>query len=228
MWYYTRAGEQQGPVEFAALQQMAAGGMLTPQDLVWNEGMPQWASAATIAGLFGAAGESQRQSPFPTAPSEVPLGYYSPQSQPAGYAGYAGFWLRFVAYIVDSIVCFVAGLLIGAVIGAIFGAMGAMRSKEGALTLQVVAQLTGIAVVWLYYALQESSAAQATLGKRMLSLRVTDLNGNRISFGRATGRYFGKYISAIILCIGFMMAGFTERKQALHDQMAGTLVFRTA
>jgi uncharacterized RDD family membrane protein YckC len=57
-----------------------------------------------------------------------------------------------------------------------------------------------------------------------LGLVVTDLDGQRISFGKASGRHFGKIISSLILCIGFIMAGFTERKQALHDIMAGTLV----
>jgi uncharacterized RDD family membrane protein YckC len=79
---------------------------------------------------------------------------------------------------------------------------------------------------WLYYALLESSTWQATLGKKALGLEVTDVEGRRISFGRATGRFFAKIISALILFIGFIMAGFTERKQALHDMIAGTLVIR--
>jgi len=79
---------------------------------------------------------------------------------------------------------------------------------------------------WLYYALLESSAWQATLGKKALGLEVTDMQGMRISFGRATGRFFAKIISSIILFIGFIMAGFTEKKQALHDMIAGTLVIR--
>ncbi len=72
----------------------------------------------------------------------------------------------------------------------------------------------------------ESSPNQATLGKMALSLKVTDMNGERVTFGRATGRHFGKYVSAIILLIGFMMAGWTAKKQALHDMMAGTLVVK--
>jgi uncharacterized RDD family membrane protein YckC len=79
---------------------------------------------------------------------------------------------------------------------------------------------------WLYYAIFESSSWQATLGKKALGLEVTDLAGNRISFGRATGRFFAKIISTLILFIGYIMAGFTEKKQALHDILAGTLVIR--
>ena len=70
----------------------------------------------------------------------------------------------------------------------------------------------------------ESSSKQATLGKLALGIVVTDLNGNRISFGRATGRYFGKIVSGMIFAIGYIMAGITERKQALHDIMASCLV----
>jgi len=79
---------------------------------------------------------------------------------------------------------------------------------------------------WLYEAFMESSSYQATLGKMIFGMKVTDLNGNRISFGRATGRHFAKWLSAMILGIGYIMVGFTERKQGLHDLLAGTLVRR--
>ena len=69
-----------------------------------------------------------------------------------------------------------------------------------------------------------SSEKQATVGKMVLGMVVTDVNGGRISFGRATGRHFAKWLSALILGIGFLMAAFTERKQALHDMIADTLV----
>ena len=82
-------------------------------------------------------------------------------------------------------------------------------------------------VWWLYFALMESSPHQGTLGKLALGLKVTDLNGDGpISFGRATGRHFSKILSVVILGIGFIMAGFTARKQALHDLIAGCLVLR--
>ena len=74
---------------------------------------------------------------------------------------------------------------------------------------------------WLYWALMESSAWQATLGKKLFGLKVTDLQGRRISFARASGRYFGK-----IVFVGFIMVAFTEKKQALHDMIAGCLVVK--
>ena len=79
---------------------------------------------------------------------------------------------------------------------------------------------------WLYFAMLESGKSQATVGKRVLGLQVTDRQGVRVSFGRATGRFFAKLISALPFDIGFMMAGWTQRKQALHDMIADTLVVR--
>jgi uncharacterized RDD family membrane protein YckC len=79
---------------------------------------------------------------------------------------------------------------------------------------------------WLYFAWMESSEHQATLGKMALGLIVTDLNDQRVSFGRATGRFFAKIITSYTFFIGYIMAGFTEKKQALHDMIASTLVLR--
>ena len=79
---------------------------------------------------------------------------------------------------------------------------------------------------WLYFAIMESSAKQGTLGKMAVGLVVTDKRGKRLTFGRATGRYFAKWISGKILIIGYIMAAFTEKKQALHDIIAGTMVYQ--
>lgn len=122
---------------------------------------------------------------------------------------------RFVAYFIDSLILTVALFIIGLIIGFLFRAPGAV---ETFLTL------LNIVVVWLYFALMESSENQATIGKAAVSIKVTDMHGNRIGFGKATGRYFGKILSTLILFIGFIMIGFNDKRQALHDQMAGTLV----
>jgi len=80
-------------------------------------------------------------------------------------------------------------------------------------------------LTWFYFAGLESMAG-ATLGKMVLGLSVTDEQGNNISFLRATGRYFAKIISALILCIGYIMVAWDGRKQGLHDKIAGTLVVK--
>jgi uncharacterized RDD family membrane protein YckC len=85
----------------------------------------------------------------------------------------------------------------------------------------------GLVLGWLYYAGMESSEHQGTLGKMALGLVVTDINGQRLSFGRASGRFFARIITSFVpLGIGFIMAGFTEKKQALHDMIASCLVLR--
>lgn len=85
----------------------------------------------------------------------------------------------------------------------------------------------GILIYWLYFAFSQSSSAQATLGQRALNLRVTDLNGRRMGFGRATGRYFASILSGLLMLFGYLMNLFTSRRQTLHDIIAGTLVYRS-
>lgn len=149
---------------------------------------------------------------------------------------YAGFWKRFAAYLIDTIIvgCFVG--VVSMIFGiGMFGSMAAMDAQSmseeeaAAMAAGIIGGMGLFIVVmvvaqWLYFALMESSSKQGTLGKMALGIVVTDLNGNRISFGRATGRYFGKILSTLIFYIGYIMAGFTEKKQALHDMVAGCLV----
>jgi uncharacterized RDD family membrane protein YckC len=152
---------------------------------------------------------------------------YPPQPNYPYPPRYAGFWLRFFALIMDLVILVLLGFITGAIIGIVAVLInGGSLSEDALSSLGVFANIVGIIIGWLYYALMESSRKQATLGKMALGIYVTDLNGNRISFGKATGRYFGKIISALILYIGFIMAGFTEKKQALHDIMAGCLVLK--
>lgn len=113
--------------------------------------------------------------------------------------------------------------LIAFFFGLVCGAAGVEETGGDALGAIIT-----LGIPWLYYALMESSVKQATLGKMALGIVVTDLAGNRISFGRATGRYWAKLISALTLLAGFVMAGFTAKKQALHDMIAGCLVVTKA
>lgn len=137
---------------------------------------------------------------------------------------YAGFWLRALAYTLDSLL---VGIVIGfAVLRPLMERAGIPQDNPWVLftgnSRQIVAINLLVAMAgWLYWALLESSAWQATLGKRVFGLQVTDLAGRRVSFARASGRHFGKLIFP-----GFILAGFTEKKQALHDMMAGCLVIR--
>jgi uncharacterized RDD family membrane protein YckC len=171
--------------------------------------------------------------PLAAAP---PYGYVASPAFPA--MAYAGFWLRVVAYLIDGLLAGI-GFSVLALIGVAMVGVGHFKDfAQGANNpddfftpdvIGIVFVLAAVAVVmvWLYYAGMESSIYQGTLGKMALGLIVTDLDGRRISFGRATGRYFSKLITGLIpLGIGYAMAGFTEKKQALHDMIASCLVLR--
>jgi uncharacterized RDD family membrane protein YckC len=152
---------------------------------------------------------------------------------------YAGFWLRLVAFFIDGLILGIPFLLV--VIVAIFflGGFGLMMRRNpvdphvaaaliGPLILgYLLVMLLFVLLEWLYFAGMQSSERQATFGKAVMSLKVTDAEGRRLSFGHATGRFFAKIVSGLIpFGIGYIMAGFTAKKQALHDMIAGTLVLR--
>jgi uncharacterized RDD family membrane protein YckC len=155
---------------------------------------------------------------------------------------YAGFWLRAVAYLLDALIVgvvtvpIIIGLAVITGLSAAVGAMGSNGSENDPaalfatagfvmfLCLLVVIMLVGL---WLYYALLESSAWQGTVGKKVLGLIVTDLDGRPVTFARASGRFFSRLITGLVpLMIGYILAGITAKKQALHDMIAGTLVLR--
>jgi len=145
---------------------------------------------------------------------------------------YAGFWKRFVACIIDQIILSAVSLVLLIPFIGLLG-IGALQSSDfndasvSFIFALIGAYLTAIVLMfiiqWLYYAIMESRKG-ATFGKMALGIVVLDMNGRPISFGRATGRYFGKFLSSLILGIGYIIAGFTQQKQALHDILAGCLV----
>ena len=144
---------------------------------------------------------------------------------------YAGFWQRLIAYLIDS---FLIGSVQLMILLPFLGVVGLgflgfeMQDSPGIILLIVACCVVwatfGFFTKWLYYALMESSSQQATVGKIVLRLKVTDLRGERITFARATGRYFGRILSGLLLGVGFLMAAFTQQKQTLHDIIAATLV----
>jgi uncharacterized RDD family membrane protein YckC len=159
----------------------------------------------------------------PSDPTAVPPPPPAWASGPSGAPPiqYGGFWIRVVAYIIDAIlVNIVLGLLT-----AITGLRLIIYRATDHFDL-LLPTLTPLVVSWLYFALMESSERGATIGKMAVGLRVVTDQGRRLSFANATGRYFAKFISALILGIGFIMIAFTERKRGLHDMIASTLVVK--
>lgn len=170
---------------------------------------------------------------------------YGTQGNAALPLRHAGFLLRFVAYFIDRLIVgfisFVVILPMLAIFGISLFSMSRVTDLSNfeslddgakfALIMGVIAAysifiIIAVTISWLYYSLMESSQRQATLGKLAAGIKVTDINGNRISFLQATGRYFAKILSGLMFGIGYLMIIFTEKKQGLHDILAGTLVVR--
>jgi len=152
---------------------------------------------------------------------------------------YAGFWIRFLAFLVDTVVI---NTLMWVMILPLLGALGLSITSlndinnfdfhdEESLAIFLLSVIPALVTVnllitWMYYALLQSGPRQATIGKMALGIIVIDVNGNRMTFARASLRYFSKIISSFIMMIGYIMAAFTEKKQALHDIIANTYVVK--
>ena len=179
---------------------------------------------------------SSSAAPFAASATPPPTAVSAPVSAPLPYAG---FWIRLAAYFIDGVILGIPFGLVVIILMFLLGGFGLMMRRNpvdpraaaalaGPLILGLLlGMLFFVGLQWLYFAGMESSERQATFGKAAMSLRVGDLEGRRLSFAHATGRFFAKIVSGLIpLAIGYIMAGFTEKKQALHDMIAGTLVLR--
>lgn len=132
----------------------------------------------------------------------------------------AGFWIRFVAVLIDGVVLLVAqGILFSAGWMVSGGSTGGGMAVKGVVNVfgTLLGAAYGIIFHWLW---------GQTLGKMALQIKVVSMDGGPLTFGQAAGRYFATFLSAIILCIGFIMAGIRTDKRALHDLLAGTRVIR--
>lgn len=174
---------------------------------------------------------SQAAAPARAYAVAPPIAYVAAPAVP-----YGGFWIRFLAHLIDHIIlgAVAAPLFFITVLPSIIRiAQQAERDQEPSPELIIAIISSAFVYIalafvgqWLYEALLTSSSWQGTIGKRVVRLKVVDEAGNRISFGRATGRFFAKILSSMFFCIGFIMIGFTERKTGLHDMLAGTRVLR--
>ncbi|NNE86428.1 MAG: RDD family protein [Alphaproteobacteria bacterium] len=136
---------------------------------------------------------------------------------------YAGFWLRLIAAAIDSGIL----LIVVWILGLIFDVDITTPVHEGAdFYVFRLFQLVALFTIWLYYAVMESAVTQATIGKMIMGLYVTDLEGERVAFSRASIRYWMRYVSIVIFFLGFVIAAFTRQKQALHDKVANCLVLK--
>ena len=231
-WHYADRNHQQcGPVDDAELVRLFRNGDIGLDSLVWHSALPQWQALGDFSESLGL------QAAAPVSPASPASPYVPPASEVlgeepvinGGEVVYAGFWKRVAAYTIDSIVVGMVGGIMGGVIGGVLGVMllgggGTSANTSGMLIIQGLANLAGIALGVAYFGWMHSSSSMATLGKMAIGIKVVREDGTRISFLRGMGRYFALIVSSIPLGLGFVMAGFTERKRALHDMMCDTVV----
>jgi uncharacterized RDD family membrane protein YckC len=235
-----------GPFTRAQVAEKLQSGEIALTDLAFVEGIgfAEWTPLRDVLARIDGPAVAPPPAPISVQPPGVPGYSYAATMAPPSHLAYAGFWIRFVAYLIDgliiSIVVFIAAFVISMVFMVIGSALGtgfknysgsdSNNTNPAAVVMMGLMELaiwaTVIGASWLYFAKMESGPGQATIGKRAMGLQVTDIAGQRIGFGRASGRFFGKIVSAMTFYIGFIMAAFTERKQALHDMIAGTLVVK--
>jgi len=255
-WYYADAGRQVGPVEDAQLDDLLRSGAVRDDTLIWREGMANWqphsavrgpakpvpipAAAVPIAAETRFCSECGR--PFP-AHEMVTIGtatvcaqckpLYMQRvregGQPIGVRRYAGFWIRFVARIIDGIILMVVGFIINLPIQMALG-LGAARVGDVSTALPMMLGTIGISlainiVLNAAYEIYFLSTRSATIGKLALGLRVIRADGGSLSTGQATGRFFAYLLDAYFtLTIGFIIAGFDTEKRSLHDRICDTRV----
>jgi len=221
-YWIARQGTKHGPFPEEQVRKNYASGRVLATDLVWTDGMADWKAASQV---FGAV--PPRPAPVaaakPATPYQPPAAVVRDEGDAAVDLPYAGFWARFGALIIDDIIVYLIAVVVGAVLG---GALAAAGSPEWIVGIVYVAFFVG---AFLYFTLMESGERGATLGKRLFRMRVVTADGHeRISFGRAAGRYFGHALSNITLYIGYLIQPFNQRKQALHDMVSGTVVVALA
>jgi len=236
-----------GPFTRTQIAEKLQAGEISLTDLAFVDGLNQWTPLREVlARVDGPASPPPvLAAPAPVSPpATVPPVYsYAATMQPPSHLLYAGFWVRFAAYWLDGLILSVPGLLLAvglAVLVAIFALSSGIAhsfpndSKGNAafpvaiVIVELVFIVIYIPLAWLYYAKLESGPRQATYGKRIMGIKVTNMTGERISFGHATGRYFSKIISGMVpFGFGYIMMVFMDRKQALHDLIAGTLVVKS-
>jgi len=255
IWYYADQGRQVGPVEETSLDELVRAGVVRDDTLVWHEGMANWQPHGAVRGVRPPAPmPAVPIGPEPSFCSEcgrpfaanqlVPIGNASvcaqckpiflqrmrEGGQAIGVRRYAGFWIRFVAFVIDVILLGVVGAIVNIPLALMIGAGsagiasgGSISSLPGILAAQGLLILVDFAL-GIAYEVYFLTSRGATLGKMALGLKVIRADGGPISVGVAFGRYFGRILSGLILYIGFIMIGFDQEKRGLHDRLCETRV----
>ena len=252
-WYVGRNGQKAGPYSTEQLKQMAGAGQLVPSDLLWKQGLEAWVPLSKVKGLLPAGGggtlppldlatpESGRAGGdfnFLEGQAAASRDGGSPDWNPyqasavaaAGAAAtsgivYAEFFPRVGAYMLDAIFIGVIGMILQFGLAIVFGVVS--RGNEGMIAIgSLLGALVNFGVTLVYFVGYETSAKQGTWGKQIVGIKVTDMDGRRITTGQAVGRFFAKIISGLTCGIGYLMPLFTDKKQTLHDLICGCLALK--
>jgi len=202
-WYYADAGKQVGPVDRPFLDQLVASGKVRDDTLVWHEGMESWQPLRDVWG------------PIPAAEA------------PARHFRYAGFWIRFAARVIDAVLLAIVNAIVKIPLAIMLGVGAGWHA--GMIFLPMAMSLMGVSVILslgigVVYEAYFVSTRAGTPGKLALGLRIVRADGSPVSGSVAVGRYFAQWLSAMILMIGYIMAGFDPEKRALHDRICQTRV----
>ncbi len=253
-WFYAENGVQKGPVDEERFQALIADGTVRPDTLVWREGLSEWRTCGDVLGT-GAAPPPVATAAAGTRETCAECGASFIRDDMVAYgekfvcAGcrdvffqkvregvtdgaalvYAGFWIRFAAYVIDYIALFVVGQLIQLPLAFLFPITGFDPQNPvatGAFVLFLVVSMLLQTAVWVGYGAFFIGKFGATPGKMALSLKVVRPDGGPVSYARAAGRTLAHMLSGMILLIGYIMAAFDEEKRSLHDRICDTRVTR--
>ncbi len=223
-WYYAQGGQQIGPYDDATFNRLVANGTIREDTYVWSAGMPTWAPMKTLrAGgapaVAAAPAMPAAQPAWPQAPAQP--GYAQPAyAAPAGAMVYGGFWIRFLAIVIDGIILWIAWFTLFAVLS--FGGLLRLRGGVGFQVILLFVQ-TAVAMAYETWFIAQRGA---TPGKILCHLKVVTAEGGPLSPAQSLGRYAAKVLSGFTLCIGFIMAAFDSQKRALHDLICNTRVIK--
>ena len=243
-WYYAENSERRGPISDAEFNELIRTGRITSTTQVWRSGWENWAplgeAGATVMAERGKAPCVECRQIFPTeemvqyegnwvCPNCKTLFFQKVKEgiEPVSEMKYAGFWIRFVAKFIDGIIVGVPGYVLQ------YGAMALFKGVTANEQPQPI-MFVGMFVGWLLsfflqisYAVWLNGKFGATVGKMACGLRIVTPSGGRINYGVACGRFFAEIVSAIVLYIGYIMAGFDDEKRALHDRICNTRVIHS-
>lgn len=248
-WYYAADGKQAGPVDEGEWDALVRSGAISGSTLVWREGMAEWRPYREVAPAPEVAIEA------PAVPESlgadmgvcIECGKAFPREDMVHYSGawvcavckpvffqrvqegvalpnqleYAGFWIRVGASLIDWVIL----MLVDSVLSLAFGMNpfgGAQLFGFLSLGLQSLVSMS----LRISYETWFIGKFGATPGKMACGLRVVRPDGSGVSYWRAFGRYWGKFLSGLILCIGYLMVAFDDERRGLHDRLCDTRVIR--